>query len=233
MEITTADAKSAEAPSAEKSETNPAKAKPDPIANESAAGDKKPIVEKRGQEEINALRWFESVGVNGFVDWKSIDHPDFPRKKVEVGGFKPFVRTQPPVGLIDSVVGPHTDFLVSLADYLPKIEIRDVLVKKLSSDFYEIECELVNKGFMPTMSEMGHTNNESYLIVVEADFPEGTRLIKGERKTLVSKLDGQGGKRALKWLVRIPTSNPEGIKVPLRAASPTMPAVSILLELKP
>ncbi len=37
-----------------------------------------------------------SAGIDGFVPWTAIEHPDFPDKKVEVGGFKPFYRLNPP-----------------------------------------------------------------------------------------------------------------------------------------
>jgi len=215
-------------PATKKAESEAEEAKP-----ESSEPKKKTSEEKRGQDEINALRWFASEGINGFVDWKPIEHPDFPGKKVEVGGFKPFLKSQPPEKVIEAVVKPHVDFIVELAEQFPKVEIREFTAKQLSNGYVEVEADIVNTGFMPTMSEMGRINGESYPIVVEADFPNGTKWIQGEQKILVSKLNGQGGKRTLKWLVRVPKSSGETSKLSIKAASPTTQPASATIELKP
>jgi hypothetical protein len=52
--------------------------------------------DERGVDDLNALAWFEQQEVDGFVDWQAIEHPDLTDKKVEIGGFKPFLRENPP-----------------------------------------------------------------------------------------------------------------------------------------
>lgn len=195
------------------------------------ADKKKEPGEKRGQDQLNALRWLASQSTTGFADWVTVDHPDFAGKVVEVGGFLPFVRTQPPEKLIADLVKPHVDFVVSLGGLLPKIEFREVKVKALGRDFFEIEVDLVNTAYMPTMSEMGSVNGEAYPIVVQFELPEDAKLIQGERKTLVRKLDGQGGKRSLKWLVRFADAS-AGWQLPLTASAPTIPATNTTIEIK-
>ncbi len=192
---------------------------------------KKESSEKRGQDQLNALRWLASQSTTGFAEWVAVDHPDFAGKVVEVGGFLPFVRTQPPEKLIADLVKPHVDFVVSLGALLPKIEFREVKVKALGRNFFEIEVDLVNTAYMPTMSEMGSVNGEAYPIVVQFDVPEDAKLIQGERKTLVRKLDGQGGKRSLKWLIRFADAF-TGLQLPLTASAPTIPATNTTIEIK-
>lgn len=208
-------------------------ASPESVPAESEKEKEKKSQEKRGQEDLNALRWLASEGIDGFVAWTTIEHPDYPGKKVEVGGFKPFIRTQPPERLIDAVVRPHVDFLVAIAELMPTIEIRDVKSKQLSSGFWELELDLVNAGFIPTMSEMGRVNGECYPIVVELDLPEGATLVDGEKKTLVGRLEGQGGSRKLTWLVRVPGSDDAGATVRVSAVSPATNATHTTIELKP
>jgi len=58
------------------------------------------------------VKWADSMGVaDYFVPWTEIDHPDFPGAKAEVGGFKPFVRNNPPVKFLDSIklTTPHSE----------------------------------------------------------------------------------------------------------------------------
>ncbi len=188
--------------------------------------------EKRGQDELNALRWLASQSIPGFSEWKTVEHPDFKDKMIEVGGFLPFVRSQPPQSLIAELVKPHVDFVVSLGALLPKVEFRDAKVKSLGSNFFEIEVDLVNTAFMPSMSEMGSVNGEAFPIVVQFELPDDVKLIQGERKTLVRKLDGQGGKRSLKWLVRF-ADVADGLQLPLSASAPTIQATNTTIEIKP
>lgn len=211
-----------------------AEAKPEAATDEAATEEKekkKEPEEKRGQDQLNALRWFASQSIQGFADWAKIEHPDLAGKVVEVGGFLPFVRTQPPEPLIADLVKPHVDLVVAFGGLLPKIEFRDAKVKALGSDIFEIEVDLVNTAYMPTMSEMGSVNGEAYPIVVQFELPEDAKLIQGERKTLVRKLDGQGGKRTLKWLVRF-TDASAGLQLPLAASAPTIPATHTTIEIK-
>ena len=63
------------------------------------ADDKKP--DSRGADIVNALRWFDREKIDGFVPWKEVKHPDFPDKKVEVGGVKPFMMLNPPAKELD------------------------------------------------------------------------------------------------------------------------------------
>ncbi len=56
-----------------------------------------------------------------FTEWKTIQHPDFPNQKVEVGGIDPFVLINPPYKLVPDLVKKHTAFLVKLASCQPEI----------------------------------------------------------------------------------------------------------------
>ncbi|MGL5096499.1 MAG: M14 family zinc carboxypeptidase, partial [Planctomycetia bacterium] len=46
--------------------------------------------DKRGDDALNALRWFAKEKIDGYAPWKEVELKDFPGRKVEVGGFRPF-----------------------------------------------------------------------------------------------------------------------------------------------
>ena len=48
--------------------------------------------------EREQLKWFDEHAPDAFVAWQAVEHPDFPGRRVEVGGFRPFVQTNPPAG---------------------------------------------------------------------------------------------------------------------------------------
>ena len=79
---------------------------------------------KRGADDVNALAWFAQEGIDGFADWQAIDDPDFPGKKVEVGGFPPFLRTTPPAKELDGLADKHLKFLVKLGELMPRVAWR-------------------------------------------------------------------------------------------------------------
>ena len=111
-------------------DAKPKDAKPADDSRE-ATTDKKPPVatapksDSRGADDIKALKWFATQKIDGFVDWKEIKHPDFPDKKVEVGGFKPHYRLNPPIGEIKSLAEKHAAFLVELGKLFPQVAIKE------------------------------------------------------------------------------------------------------------
>jgi hypothetical protein len=217
-------------PEVKQEEAKPAAAE-DANKDSSPAKEPKASSEKRGATELNALRWLASQSIDGFAEWTQVEHPDFAGKVVEVGGFLPFVRTQPPEALIADLVQPHVAWLVQLGELFPRIEFREPKVKSLGSGYFEVTVDLVNTAYLPTMSEMGSVNREAFPIVVQWELPDGAELLEGERKTLVRKLDGQGGKRELTWLVRF-AEMPDGLHIPLTASAPTISKTSITIEIK-
>ena len=81
--------------------------------------------EKRGADELNALRWFDQEKVAGFVNWQPIEHPGLSGQEVEIGGFKPFFRLNPPAGELDGLAQKHLEFLLQLPGLLPQIDVVD------------------------------------------------------------------------------------------------------------
>jgi hypothetical protein len=183
--------------------------------------------DKRGAEDLKALAWFEAQGVEGFVPWQRIEHPDFPGKVVEVGGFKPLYRLNPPVDQVDPLVQSHLAFLGDLVQQWPKIEIQDLEVKSLGGGLYDVRCQLVNSGQLPTMPEMAAVNDQWHPIQVRLVDVGPARWIQGSPRQSVRRLAELGGKAEVRWVFQldeIPANEPQW---KVRAESPTLHSVEL------
>ena len=154
-------------------------------------------------EELNALRWFAEKKIEGFVDWKPVSHPDFPGRKVEVGGFKPFLRLNPPAEELGPLAERHWHFLRRLAELLPVLAIEEVKTEPLGEGVWRVTALVVNRGYLPTVSRMGRITNDPLLLQAAVDLPPGAALVTGHPRLEIPTLAGNGGKAEPKWLVRI------------------------------
>lgn len=170
--------------------------------------EKKKSEETRAADDLNALRYFAKEKLDGFVPWKEVKHPDFPDKKVEVGGFKPLYRTLPQAKELDGLATKHTAFLRELTDHLPKIALRDVIAEKLGGGVYRVKATAVNTGYLPTMAEMGRVDEEGYPLQLEL-VGEKLVFLQSSQRTKLGILAGSGGKREHTWLVRTSEANPQ------------------------
>lgn len=194
-------------------------------------GEKKPSGESRAADDLNALRWLAKEKIDGFVEWTAVKHPDFGDRKVEVGGFKPFVRTHPPVAELTKLATAQANFVADLVTLLPKLELRDVKVEPLGG-IYRIRATAVNAGYLPTMPEMGRMSQQAYPVRWTLTLPEGTQFVQGTPRGTLPPIAGNGGKRELVWLVR-PTSSDKPIAGKLNLFAPAVGTAEANLELKP
>ncbi|MEX2215866.1 MAG: M14 family metallopeptidase [Phycisphaeraceae bacterium] len=158
----------------------------------------------RGKNDINALRWLEANKIDGFVDWKAIDHPDFKGRKVEVGGFKPYVLLNPPVKDLEALTEKHAKWLGEIVGLFPKVEISEAKVEALGGDagVYRVTVTVINHGYLPTMSEMGRISRQLNPLQLAIDLPEGAKLVQGAPRTQIDVLKGRGEKAEHVYLVR-------------------------------
>lgn len=208
-----------------------------PATGDTAAAEQQPKPldknDKRGAEELAALAWMAAHAIDGFVDWQRIEHPDFPGEQVEVGGFKPLLRLNPPVKEIDGLVQPHVDFLLQLSDVWPRLEVRDVRVNRLAPGLYDVQCRIVNTGYLPTMPAMGSVNRQWYPIQVTLNVPAGTRMLEGSRRVSVGRLAGLGGDNDVRWVFQLDSPPTAPSRLSVQALSPTLHPVAVDVELAP
>lgn len=186
--------------------------------------------EKRGTEELKAVRWLEKNDYPGFVEWEKVEHPDFPGKEVEVGGFHPRCRLNPPVELAEKLIDPNVEMLKLLADRLPRLDLVRDRVEELGDGLFRIRIRLINRGFLRTESHMGSASRQLQRLQMELELPDGAELLTAPARRSVGALDGNGGKTEEVWLVRFGEGVPETVRI--RAWAPHVGEASLDVKLE-
>ena len=155
----------------------------------------------KSSPEANYLAWADSLGWNDvFVPWTPITHPDFPGKKVEVGGIKPFVMANPPFDQVEKIATEHADFILALADMQPKLELHNLKVEDLGNGLSRVSMDLFNNAPLPTHSELGERSRWLRKIRVDMGIDKD-RLISGDATSTIDVL-GAYEKVSMSWVVR-------------------------------
>ncbi|MGD9645461.1 MAG: M14 family metallopeptidase [Pirellulales bacterium] len=203
---------------------------PDAAKPSTDAAKAKRAEDKRGAAERNALRWFEREKIEGFVPWTVIEHPDFPGRKVEVGGFVPYRRDNPPADQLDDLAQKHLQFLLAVAERLPRLAIEEPQVESLGGGVFRLSVAVVNEGQLPTMPQMGRVSGLQFPVQLQIDVPDGVKLIPSVARVRVEVLAPAGGRHEQKWLVQSTAGTPISAKI--SAWAPAVGRVTKTVELK-
>ena len=203
-------------------------------ADETKAADNKDTEksdEKRGAEDVNALRWLQQQGIQGFTPFEPFDHPNYPNRRVEVGGFHPYVRLNPPAAELDKLADEHTQFFMELADLRPRLAVTARKVEPLGGGLHRITAEVRNDGYLPTESAMGRRAETLQRLEIRIELPEGTSLVHGVERQSVDRLTGRGGAEEHQWLVQLP-EDATTATIKIIAGSPTTGTAETTIELE-
>lgn len=155
---------------------------------------------KGNPEDRAFLKWVEEHAPGAFIEWRVIEHPDFPGRTVEVGGWGPFARSNPPEAHVEDWVKKHTSWLTSVAQRLPRISVRDVKVKALGHSVYDIVVQVENVGYLPTVLAQGELTREVFPTRVELNVaPEA--MLTGKPRATLPAIPGSGGMREARFIV--------------------------------
>ena len=92
-----------------------------------------------------------------FVDWKDFSHPDY--GYVEMGGrWKKTLGGKPPRFMTEELCHRHMSFALFQADELPKMEMGEHKVKKISPEVYRVWIDLSNPKIAPTIATKAAQN---------------------------------------------------------------------------
>ncbi|MFT4031847.1 MAG: M14 family metallopeptidase [Siphonobacter sp.] len=173
----------------------PASARPLPMATTGA---------KPGEySDEDYLKWAKANNVAAFVDWKEINnHPDFPGKKVEVGGLVPFAKWNPPVSALTFSAEKHTSFLLSLAKNMPEIELVNVKTETVSPGLNRVTVQLHNKGLLPSHSELGTRVKYEDRLKVTLTLAKNQKLLAGRNHQLLRQPLAGNAVETFTWLIQ-------------------------------
>lgn len=153
-------------------------------------------------KDANFLKWAEQENIsNAFVAWKSVSHPDFPNKKVEVGGISPFIQKNPPYAMVDSIATKHTAFILEVVKMQPSLLFTNLKEEQLGSGLTRITVDLHNQGMLPTHTEMGTKSRWVRKINITVDLAKGQEIISGKKRQLISNID-EDSTIHLSWLIK-------------------------------
>ena len=160
----------------------------------------KPEDDKRNEEDRAFLKWVDQNSPGAFVPWKPFAHPDFPGKKVEIGGFAPFARSNPPERLLEDQARRQAGFLTQMAGKLPRVGIRKIQVKHLGKSVYDVTVEVENNGYLPTVMAQGAAAREVNPTRVVLKLEEAA-VLSGSRQTTLGPIEGSGGMKEVRYIL--------------------------------
>ncbi len=180
-----------------------------------------------GREARWVFRWTKEARPKEWVEWHAIEHPDFPGKKVEIGGWKPFSMVLPQAADLPAMAKKHGEIFVEMLDAFPRVAVKGVSVKKLDAALWEVTATVANDGAMlPTALRQGERTRRARPVRVDFAAAKG-ELTAGDRMTLVPSL-AAGAVKELKWVVHAA----EGTEVEIKAETDRAGAASAKAVLK-
>ena len=186
-----------------------------------ANGDKKTINQRLWE-------WLQTTNQSdAYLSWKKINHPDYPDRNVEIGGFKPFAFSNPPSDSLSVIADKFRPFLYQIAAWLPRIELNNQKVEHLNDNVYRLSLVISNKGYLPTNPKIGIANQWCPKVKVALDLSEKQTLASGKILQFADMISGSGGSKEFNWLI----IGKRGETVNLTAGSPMTGIVKTTFKL--
>jgi hypothetical protein len=131
------------------------------------------------------------------------DHPTL--GKVEIGGWRPGVRLNPPIDQVAAISEAHAAFLQTLAGKLARLAINEVKVVPSGGGLYSVSAVVENTGFLPTALTQGVRTQKAPPVLVRLNLGNA-KLLTGRPFHQIDTLAGSGGRQTFRWLVQAPDS---------------------------
>jgi hypothetical protein len=185
------------------------------------------IAQDRGKSaEATFLKSVRENNLNDvFVPWTEIKHPDFPDKKVEVGGIKPFAMLSPPADTVDYLITKNYKFITAVAAMHPELEYLDPKVENAGENIFRVTIKVHNKGIFATCAEVGDNNQFTRIMRIKAETTGGQSLVSGQKVQRIQRLEGDKSAE-FSWLI----SGKGSVKI--TAGALNVGTITTTLELK-
>lgn len=151
--------------------------------------------------DVDFVRWADKEKLDVFSSWQKVSHPDFPGKNAEVGGFKPFVKTNPPFAYVDKLATEHAKFLVSLAKKAPHVDLVNLKTEALDGGVTRVTVTIQNTGSFPAVADIAKNNNWVKLPKLTLTVSGDQTLVGGRKITLFPNIDA-GESKEVSWLIK-------------------------------
>lgn len=148
------------------------------------------------------LAWMEDAGVDGFVEWSAFEHPQL--GSVEIGGFVPGARVNPPDEMMDGLIDQQAVFVAGLMSMLPDLKVGEPVVERVSDDLWRISLEARNNARLATMPAIGEKARRLPGLIMMID-PElaldHDAIVSGARVVRAGSVGGFGDVARGEWLI--------------------------------
>ncbi len=156
--------------------------------------------EPKPSDEAKRLKWCDAQAEGArFHSWTSFQHPEL--GEVEIGGWMPYARVEPPAERADEIARLELDFLLTLGALLPRVALVETHARELSPGLVEVEAVVENAALLPVRSASARRTDTVRAARARLLLPEGATRVAGGRQELIGELAGSGGRRELRWLV--------------------------------
>lgn len=168
--------------------------------DEDAGGAKPKGGSEANKDEAAWLKYSDDErGGDGFVPWTEVEHPKY--GKVEVGGWKPYFKMNPPASEVGAIADKQAEFVLDLLSRMPDVQFGKATVKKLNSGLYDVELVITNEGWLPTGTAMAVRNRQARPYVLRIDVPI-EKIITGDRVRKFWAIPGSGGREESRWIIQ-------------------------------
>ena len=152
-------------------------------------GDAKPAEKPTvDPDEKKVLIWNDQkMGGAAFLPWTKVAHPTL--GEVEVGGWKPYVRVNPPLPDVAELAKKHGDFVLKLGELFAQVKLTEIKVENLGGGLFRVKTTVVNDGWLPTVTVMGERGRPARPTRLDLDLGKAT-LVQGEARHTWSRIEG-------------------------------------------
>jgi hypothetical protein len=173
----------------------------------------KPETEKaEPSEDAKRLRWIDAHNEAArFVPWKPFTHPEL--GAVEIGGFAPYARIEPPEAERVELQKKQFEFLLDLGELLPRVQISECTAKALSGGLWEVKAAVENRALLPLLSAAARRAGSVRPARVSLRLPKDAQLLAGNQESLLEDLPGVSGRHEYRWLVHGAVPKSIGVEV--------------------
>ncbi|MCF8243215.1 MAG: hypothetical protein K9J16_17700 [Melioribacteraceae bacterium] len=135
--------------------------------------------------ETLAYKWIVKNTPGNYLEWKEIKHPDFPNQKVEVGGFVPFAKNNPPEDSLTIISKNANKLLFRLYKSLPLLKVPEPLVEDLGNDVFRVTLTIKNEGTLPTHTEVGRGVKALQPVLIKTKPAKSQTIASGNEITFI------------------------------------------------
>jgi hypothetical protein len=150
--------------------------------------------------DLRLLQWMDAEKIDGFVRWTPFKHPTL--GDVEIGGFKPYVITNPPAAKIAELGAAHVKFAVYLSSLFAKVAIAKTEVTALGAGLFRIKADIENSGYLPTAMAQGVQARAVKPIMVQLGVPPDSIVTGNPKTNQISTLPGSGSRQSFEWVIK-------------------------------